>query len=449
MSTDTPQPEPEHHEVPELLRPAESHADWRICLRHDSLTLALEFAQQFRLQPEEAVATLLLTASHALGESLQMELPHVDITPPFNLLVITPESEPVWTGVPLRFLSSGIEKHVEQQLRFQRVQERAGQQDKGVARAGLPQEHLQNLHEAAALRMLRQIADSLVCDQVCPPFGRPPIDKAVSLTTPRRGLLKTLAELSPLERLCLEDSLLGVQCLRLDRPMSGLPGRPSFFWQVSEVEAQVFFRQHGSWLQRVPFVMVHCPQTGFPCLDVDAPIVKQFHRLSEILFNERHARAGNPHVLRLDATNGKPVIKFLDEVARRQASGDESASFQWVAYLGLKFALTLMRMEETTKLDVRLVENGLELAKFYARRRIELLSAFDLGKAADSAETADLNDRERLAFLKICESGGITRANLRPSFHQMSASDRDAIVARLLELGLIKAEGTLLKQNAA
>ena len=146
---------------------------------------------------------------------------------------------------------------------------------------------------------------------------------------------------------------------------------------------------------------------------------------------------------------GTPVIKFLDGVARRQARGDESASFQWVAYLGLNFALTLMRMEETTKLDVRLVENGLELAKFYARRRIELLSAFDLGKAADSAETADLNDRERLAFLKICESGGITRANLRPSFHQMSASDRDAIVARLLELGLIKAEGTLLKQNAA
>jgi hypothetical protein len=188
---------------------------------------------------------------------------------------------------------------------------------------------------------------------------------------------------------------------------------------------------------------------GFPNLDADAPVVRQFGRLSEILFEERHAAAGSPRVLRLDATTGKPMMKFIDEMARFQAKAGESASFQWVADLGLKFALILMRLENAPQLDVRLVENGLELAKFYARRQIEVLSAFDQGNTVDSAETADLNERERRAFLKICESGGITRADLRISFHQMSASDRDTIVARLLELGLIRAEGRLLKQKAA
>lgn len=447
MSNDTPPPEPKLPEVPVPLLPADSHADWRICLRHEALALAQDFARQFRLQLEDAVATLLLTAAHSLGESLQIELPHGDITPPFNLLAVTPEANPVWTGVPLRFLSGGIEKRVEQQLRLRRIQEEAGKKDEAFVKAVLPEQWLQKAHEAAGLHVLRQIADTVVCDQVSPPFSRTPIDRAVSLTTPRRGLLRTLAELSPLERVCLEDSLLGVQCLRQTSPTPVPPGRPSFFWQVPEAEARSFFRQHGHWLKRVPFVMVRCKETGFPCLDADAPVVRQFGRLSEILFEERHAAAGNPRVLRPDATIGKPVMKFIDEMARLQTKAGESAS--WVGDLGLKFALILMRLEKAPKLDVRLVENGLELAKLFARRQIEVLSAFDQGNTAASAETADLNELERRAFLKICESGGITRADLRESFHKLSASDRDAIVARLLKLGLIRAEGRLLKQNAA
>lgn len=449
MSNDTPQPEPKLSEVPLPLLPADSHVDWRSCLRHDTLTLALDFARQFRLQPEEAVATLLLTAAHSLGESLQIELPHGDITPPFNLLAVTPEANPVWTGVPLRFLSGGIEKRVEQQLRLRRIQEEAGKKDEAFVKAVLPEQWLQKAHEAAGLHVMRQIADTVVCDQVSPPFGRSPIDRAVSLTTPRRGLLRALVELSPLDRVCLEDSLLGVQCLRQTRPTPGPPGRPSFFWQVPEAEARSFFRQHGHWLKRVPFVMVRCQGTGFPCLDADSPVVRQFGRLSEILFEERHAAAGNPRVLRLEATVGKPVMKFIDEMAQLHAKAGESASFELVADLGLKFALILMRLEKAPQLDVRLVENGLELAKFYARRQIEVLSAFDLGNTAAFAETADLDKRERLVFLKICESGGITRADLRKTFNTMTASDRDTIVARLLELRLVRAEGRLLKQNAA
>lgn len=449
MSTETTHTEPDSHEVPDLLRPSEQFSDWRICLRHDTLTLAQDFARQFRLQQEEAVASLLLTASHSLGESIQIELPHLDITPPFSLLAITPEAEPVWTGVPLRFLTRGIAKRVEQQLLIQRASEQAGRKNESVVRAVLPEQWLRKAQEAAGLRVLREIADTVVYDQVRPPFARPPIDRAVSLTTPSRGLLKTLAELSPLERLCLEDSLMGAQALQPGRPVSAALGRPTFFWQVPESEASTLFRQHGGWLRGVPFVMVRCKETGFPCLDAEAPVVRQFGRLSEILFGERHARSGCPRSLRLDAKIGKPVMNFIDAVARRQAGGRDQTSFQWVADLGLKFTLTLMRMEEAKNLDVRLVENGLELAKFYARRRIDLLSAFPRGQFADSAETADLDDRERRAFLKICESGGITRADLRKSFHKLSSLDRDAIVARLIELRLIKVEGRLLKRNAA
>jgi len=449
MSHETPSPEPTPHDVPEILRAAVSHADWRIGLHQVALTLALDFARQFRLQPEDAVATLLMTVSHCLGESLQVELPHGVITPPFNLLAITPETHPMWTGVPLRFLSSGIGKHVEHRLSLQRVREQTGKQDEAAAHAVLYEQWAQQANESAGLQMLRQIADTVVCDQVRPPFVRPPLDRAVSLTTPRRGLLKTLGELSPLERVCLEDSLLGVRCIRDGNPAPGPPARPSFFWHLPKAQACAFFRQHGCWLQGVPFVMMHCRETGFPNLDVEATAVLRFDRLSEIVFGERHARSGKPRVFRLEAEVAKPVMKFIDEVARRQSKGEESASFQWVADLGLKFAMILLKLEESKKLDVRLVKNGLELAKFYARRRIEFLSAFDLGQAADSAETADLDDRERRAFLKICESGGITRADLRKTFHEMTAAERDVIVARLIELGLIRAEGRLLRRNAA
>ncbi|MCB1085726.1 MAG: hypothetical protein KDM63_01665 [Verrucomicrobiae bacterium] len=411
--------------------------------------MALDFARQFRLQPEEALAALLLTASHSLGESLQIELPHIDVAPPFNLLAITQETHPVWTGVPLRFLGSGIEKRVEQQLLLRRAEEQTGKKDDVFHKAVLTEQWLKTVHEAAGQQMLRRIADTVVSDQLQVPFASPPIDRAVSLTTPRRGLLRALSELSPLKLVALEDSLLGVRHFRHDGLPQNPPGRPSFFWQIPEAEAEPLFRQHGQLLRHIPFVLLHCREPGFPCLDADAPAVKEFHRLSEILFRERHARSWAPQVHRLDAKVGKVVMRFVEDASRHRSKTGEPKTFQWVADLGLKFALVLMRLENAAKPDLRLVESGLELAKFYARRRHELLSAFDLGRSADSAETADLDDRERRAFLKICESGGITKADLRKSFHKMTSSDRDAIVAKLFELRLIRAEGGLLKRIAA
>lgn len=432
----------------EPLRPSEGYSDWRICLNNETRTLAQDFAQQFRLQLEDAVAALLLTAAHSLGESFMFELPHADITPPFNLLAITPEVRPVWAGVPLRFLSTGIEKRVEQELLLQRKRELVGRKEEAVIQAVVPEKWLRDVQEAAGLRILRQIVETLVCDQVRPPFASPPIDRTVSLVTPHRGMLRTLAQLSPLERLYLEDSLLGAQTAK---PLSAvsLPGRPAFFWQVPDAEAHSFFRQHGHWLRDIPFVLLRAKQSEFPCLDAEAPVIKQFARLSELLFRERHAGAGNQRRLHLRPEVAKPVTKFIEESARTD-SGDSGALFlRGIADLGLRFTLTLMRLENSGEVDPRLVECGLELAKFYGRRRIDLLSAFDWSNPADPAESADLDDLERRAFLKICESGGITRANLRKSFHKLSSSERDVIVAKLLEMKLIRAEGRILKRNAA
>ena len=56
-------------------------------------------------------------------------------------------------------------------------------------------------------------------------------------------------------------------------------------------------------------------------------------------------------------------------------------------------------------------------------------------------------DRERRVYLRICEAKRISKADLRQSFHKMSARERNEIVAKLLAMGLIRHEGKDLTQN--
>ena len=142
-------------------------------------------------------------------------------------------------------------------------------------------------------------------------------------------------------------------------------------------------------------------------------------------------------------------MRFLNEAGKHQVASKDDLPLRWVADLGIKLSLSLMRLEEEQALNPRLVENGLELAKFFALQRMEILSATGWGHGAENAETADLSTEERRAYLKICESDGMTKADLRRSSHGMSAGERDRIVAKLLSLRLIRQDGKLLRQNAA
>jgi len=435
-------------DIPAPLLPRENYADWHTCLRPDALIMAKNFSKLYRLKLEAGVASLLVTAAHSLGDSLQIALPHTNLSPPFNLLTVTAEPDPTWTEVPLRFLRTGIEDCVEAQLRIQQIRAESESHAK-TEQAIHAEKRQQALSEAAGLQVLRRMVDTITCDNLRPPFVSPPIDRSVSLLTPPRGLLRTLATLTELERLYLEESLQGARTSTLREAAPGRQASPSFMWQIPQIHAASLFRQHGNWLLRTPFVLLHCTQTSFPCLDKEAPVLRQFNTLSEVLFSERHSKHGNPQVIRLDAKLSKPTMKFLDESARWLADTQDDCQLRWVADLGLKFSLSLMRLEEEACLTERLVENGLELAKFYARQRIQQLSVAGWSQGAENAETADLSIDERKAFLKICQAGRLTKADLRRFSHQMTASERDAIVTKLISLRLVKQEGKFLLRNAA
>ena len=434
--------------IPDPLQPGENYADWHTCLRPDALIMAKNFAKLYRLKLEAGVASLLVTAAHSLGDSLQVALPHTNLSPPFNLLTVTAEPDPIWTEVPLKFLKTGIEDIVEAQLRIQQARAES-KSDEKAEHAIHPEKRLQALSEAAGLQVLRRMVDTITCDNLRPPFVCPPIDRAVSLLTPPGGLLRTLATLTDLERLYLEESLQGARAPSLRESAPGRQANPSFMWQIPQAHAASLFRQHGNWLLRTPFVLLHSTQTSFPCLDKEAPVLRQFKTLSEVLFSERHSRYANPQVIRLDRKLGKPTMKFLDESATWLADTQDDCQLRWVADLGLKFSLTLMRLENEACLTERLVENGLELAKFYARQRLQLASVGGWSQGAENAETADLSIEERKAFLKICQAGKLTKAELRRFSHQMTASERDAIVTKLISLRLVKQEGKFLLRNAA
>ena len=437
-------------EIPAPLRPATEYSDWRVCFRRDALDLAAEFSKQFRVTGEEAVVSLLTTVSHTLGESEQVELPYGNISPPFNWLAITAEQDPIWPGTLLRYLRTGIEEHYENRIRAQHARSAPeAENDTMVEEAINPEKRLERLSEAAGLQALRSIVNTITVDNPRPPFDQPPIDRAFSLLTPPGGLLRNLSKLSHLEILGLEEALAGIRASSLRDQPTGTPAKPSFVWQLSEADARAFFRQQGDWLLTLPFVITRGGKSSFPCLDTNAPVLRQFDRLSQLLFTERHARHRNPRVHRIDAKLGKPIMKFLDEVGKDQLGARNTNRLRWVADLGFKFSLSLMRLDEKQELNPQLIQNGLELAKFIARHKIELLSATGWGHPAECAETADLSSEERRAYLKICESAGMTKAKLRRSSHEMTAEERNRIVAKLLSSGLIRQDGKYLRQNAS
>jgi len=436
--------------IPEPLHPAKEYEDWRVCLRPDALGLAGSFSKQFRVTVEEGVMSLLTTASHSLGESEQVALPHGNLSPPINWLAITAEQEPIWTGALLRYLRTGIEEQVEDRLRIHNARsERDGETDRKAEEAIDPEKRLERLTEAAGLQVLRRMVDTITTDNPKPPFDRPPIDRVVSLLTPPGRLLRSLTRLSPLEILGLEEALMGVLNSSLRNRPVGPASTPFFLWQLPEVDARVFFRQHGMWLRQVPAIVTRGTQPSFPCIDIDVPVLRHFDQLAQLIFTERHARHGNPRVHQIDAKSGKSVMRFLNEAGKHQVATKDDLPLRWVADLGIKLSLSLMRLEEEQALNPRLVQNGIELAKFFARRRMEILSATGWGHDAENAETPDLSMEERRAYLKICESEGMTKADLRRSSHEMSAGERDRIVAKLLSLRLVRQDGKLLRQNAA
>lgn len=433
--------------IPDCLNPSADFEDWRATISLDVLPIATEFSRQFGIDLEVSVASVLASVALALGGSIQFELPHTRVTSPFSVLVLTMEQKPVWTGVPLRFLRDGLEDYLAREFVFDVDSEAKVGSEQKFREAIDPAERLQNAKSRVRELLAGNILETIHRESVVAPFPVPPLDREVALGTPRKGLLGAIARLNEPQKLHLEDALSGTK--QTSSASSGTSiATANFFWQLPEAKSKALFRQ-SAWLRDTPFLLLRTEEASFPNLDANSNVVKAFDNIGRRFLAERIQFSGHPRPIRLDSKQGKPVMEFLHGVQQWERESDDAYPLRWVAELGLKFTLILMRFREIEKPDPFLVECGFELAKHFARIHLKNFSAFREFLGAENADTADLSHLERQVYLKICEAKQITKADLRASFHQMSAAERDEIVSKLLAIGLIRQEGKFLMQNAA
>jgi hypothetical protein len=416
-----------------------------------------EFARQYRVEPDLALVSILAGAAHSLGGSIRWDLPWGPVHPPFNLLIATPEPDPVWTEVPLRFLRDGLAGELSNLFGPSPADllnppinpPRQPPPPRQPGRPGGDTPARSSSGPRPELAMARLIHDSVLRETLNGPMPieSGPLDGRVTLTTPRVGLLASLDRLGEAGRLHLEVSLLGGRELR-DPGSRTHPAHGAYWWQLPTGQLGALFRRHG-WLAGIPFLLMVARDTGFPGLDTEGRSLTAIGDLNRRLFRERIARYGRPMRLRLSGLDSEPVMRFLHDAQLAETQWPDPWPARWVAELGLRFSLILMRIRGQDNPGDTLVASGLELAKRMARLHHEHLAAHGAPLRNQGAETAELTDRQRLAYLKIVELGRVRRADLRKSFHQMPARERDEVVACLLARGLIRQEGEFLMQRAA
>jgi hypothetical protein len=430
--------------VPPCLTPCEPFEDLGRCVDPEIHKIASALSRQFGIPIGIAVACVLSAAANALGASITFELPHRRVAPPFSLLLISPDLEPVWPLVPLRFFREELEEYLHHQFALDEAEK--GVSEKGLKMAVDPSERLRAAQASARRLLAGNVLDRVYRESVAAPFPISPLDWHVTLGIPREGLLRALKKLTPLSVLSLQDMLLG------GGPQSSIAGShpgadTSFLWHVPEREAKAFFRQV-PWMARIPFLLLRSEVAGFPNLDMDGSAVTAIDRVARRFFGERISRAARPRRVKLAPAIGKPVMHFLQEAQTWLATTDAAVLISWVAELGLKFALVRMRFRELPEPDAFTVQAGLELAKHLACDHFRNLAAWLPGPDAASADLAELTPVERRAYLVIVENPGITKADLRRRMRNLSSAGRDAIVVRLLAMGLIRRAGEGLIQNA-
>jgi hypothetical protein len=117
--------------------------------------------------------------------------------------------------------------------------------------------------------------------------------------------------------------------------------------------------------------------------------------------------------------------------------------------LALKLTLLEVAVGRKKEIEKSKVEYGIELAKRFLVRHLSTLSAVGGPATASQPDTTDMTDRERAAFLKICEKEALSPTELARSFSRMLASERDDIIASLLSRNLVTFEGGVLRRVAA
>lgn len=402
------------------------------------------FAKDFAIEFEAALVVVLAGLAHAMGGLVRTSTTFGSIEPPFSLLITTPEADPVWPEVPVRFLTHEFSASMHQSLEAYLIQKKM----EGCKKGQDPSDtSLKNAAELADRLYVDGMVERIATESVRFPFSRSLIDNHVLLTTPAVGIRKALRQLEPFQKFQLENALsTGTRLVAPDGVRSS--GVPSFYWQITKKELAPLLKEN-PWLTSVPFIILETAKPGLAHLNTSLACVADLHKRCQRLIGERHAARGVGRCITTDDKSFHPYRTFLEEA---QGSGfeDSPATFlspRKIVELGLKITAVLTVLERKRQPDDLEARLGLELAKRLAVRRHRILSA---AIPADEAKTAPnlsgLTSRERALFLRVVERDGLTKTELGRSFNRMSKEERDGILSNLVSRNLVAIrEGSVFK----
>jgi hypothetical protein len=406
--------------------------------------VASGFAKDFAIEFEVALVAVLAGLAHAMGGLVRTSTTFASIEPPFSLLIVTPEADPVWPEVPVRFVTHEFNASMHQCLEAYLNQK----QLEGCKKGQDPSDtSLKNAAELANRLYVDGMVERITTGSLNFPFPRSLIDNHVLLTTPPIGICRALRQLEPLQKFHLENALsTGTRLVAPDGVRSS--GVPAFYWQVSKKHLAPLLKEN-PWLTGVPFVIAETSKPGVPHLDTSVPSLVDLHRRCQRLVGERHAARGVGRCITTDDKTFHPYRHFLEEA---QASGSEDRhdrflSPRMITELGLKFTSVLTVLEKKRQPDNLEARLGLELAKRLAVRRHRILNAATPAEEVNAApHLGGLTSRERAVFLRVVERDGLTKTELGRSFNRMSKEERDGILATLVSRNLVAIrEGSVFK----
>lgn len=425
-------------QIPNYLAPDESVRGIEAFRILGIFELVDRFANEYQVEHEIAFVSLLAGFGHSIGGAFEINGALGKIRPPFSLLLVTPETDAIWSRIPTRFLVDDFEATMRAFSNVNIPRDKRPEKDAEAAPSHPETDGFAQAVETAKSVYADRVAERITTSSLTAPFLREPFDHHVLLTAPPTGLSRAFRLLSPDERFRLEQAL----CSSKPMPpktgeVSG--GAPSFFWQVDRHEARRFIEQN-PWFAGMPFLMLESATPGVARLEVESKSAGEIHRRCFELFVMRHGAMRRPTTfsVRDDATF-RSLRKFLTKAQAWETKFETPSMARpaRVAEQALRFALLLTILDKKSEPDEAAVFMGLELAKRLYIRHLKTLSKFLPIAPNEVPNTEGLSDLETRVYLRVCERPGLSPSELGRSFRSMRKVERDQLLATLMGRRLV------------
>jgi len=428
-----------------------------------------EISSAFEVDELSVAACLLQVLGATHGASIGLQVAHTKITSPFNLVMVEEGGKSAnW------FVALGRHFAVTIQQRIGKFEKHLKEVRKCGIPAGMPsmalsketQAHPQGTKGDYLGEVARRLAmgdgpigSALVQRTLDPSQLEEAIlkspDGSVLVETPASGVVEAVSRLKEIERARLSDWLMesgGGETLSLSD--ASVRGNLCFRWLVPRTEVGVLMRMSQCAFTRIPALFFKGEGTSPNAYLNDVPAsLNAVHRILDMVMAKRLRQGEKSAVYELKGLEALKVIEDFHDAAMAWESSKENPfkiSVKWFADYALKMGL-LRRVFGFSQEELQeSIEFGVELMKHFGRRHIATLLSVLSEPAVETDRVATLNltDRERSVYLRICDRGPISKVELRRSFFEMRAKERDQILARLMEAGLVEMKEGLVQSKA-